>query len=967
MTLAAAGMLATSCQDYDPWDGDVAALQFRKDFVSRFGSIDPNHTWNFAEQQAVFVSPGTSQDVKIYAKTDGVYTLAGSFKGIDHAQWLHVDVVAGTTELMVLNGNRTMQTVVGGEVDFSSTRTLPYNDGNNVRIKANDGTNPTQYPYRIINAAKANEYERLLPSGHDNRGRLTEDFLYVSKGPFMLYPQSWGAWANDIVGIYYYDNSGAKHEVEIFTLRGGSEVLEYNTGTTTWEPNRDNISYYKFADYNGERLGGGGSKNDNCDKERSKGFIVDIPEGMTFGIYVQNPSERNRKMYSEKAYNSLDGASHAVTFTMDGELYVGIEDDDTQSDNDLNDIIVCLGPPNIPTTLDQEVTSWVLCYEDLGNTFDIDYNDVVIGVTNAVDNVVTVTPLAAGGTLASYVFYNGNPVGSPNTDADDGEIHGMFGFPKAKSGQYTPINVKANDETSFDTGIKRQVTVGNDFTLSSFEVGGSNATPGTQSEMGGFNVKVVPAGEDATVQAATTGGQTIAPNTDKYLSTGNNIPYVFCVPYRWWNSVGNKYEYYRWSNELVAMTTSFNSTSSFANWVGNHQTSTDWYKYPNNNTTTSAHANFEDIQDGGHHFGDINPIDHERTYMPSYQYEECLLDREEIYNIYKTSNSPLDGETISEYSLEIDKSDLVIRHLDETDANGDIQREVDHDLTTYTSLKLAFVATGLSSNDHLLDLTIFKKSSDGTETRVNLGDGNQVAINSASTQAVNGAEAHADYKEITINNSRMQWSEGDKLLIKVAEHNSAIHLNSIWATIPENDISLLTHSTLASALDSDNKILNVMIANPSTNRPHFIGSCSGNKIVYSGSLAGMEALAETIATAASGSNNAKAQLTLTRVGVDGSNPKVTIKSSDNKYLKNNGNSVQWVDNYNDDAACIFTIVPRDSNDNSSTNACFAGWSNDNSFRIVANNGNRLNSDGPKFAAGTGDWSLWYIIEKLSTH
>ena len=39
------------------------------------------------------------------------------------------------------------------------------------------------------------------------------------------------------------------------------------------------------------------------------------------------------------------------------------------------------------------------------------------------------------------------------------------------------------------------------------------------------------------------------------------------------------------------------------------------------------------------------------------------------------------------------------------------------------------------------------------------------------------------------------------------------------------------------------------------------------------------------------------------------------------YLKNNGNNVQWVAS-NEDAACVFTIVPRAISDNSSTNSCF---------------------------------------------
>lgn len=894
LSLAAAGMLATSCNDYNPLGEDLAHFQYRKEFVKAFGDIDPNHTWNFAEQQAVFVSPGSSQDVKIYAKTDGVYTLAGSFTGIDHAQWMHVDVVAGTTELMVVNGNRTMQTVVGGEVDFSSTRALPYSvDG--VTIRNNDGTT---WRYLTIDAAKATEYERLLPAGQDNRGRLTEDFLYVSDGPFILHPQSWGAWAPDKVGIYYYDNSGNKHEVEVFEIRGGVDVLAYSNGTSDWQANTDNISYYKFAEYNGERLRGGGDKDNNCHKETSKGFYVDIPVGMTFGIYVQNPWENNRKMYSEKVYNTVDGSSHAVTFTMDGDLYIGMEDDDTQSDNDLNDIIVCIkGAPNIPTTLDQEVTSWVLCYEDLGNTFDIDYNDVVIGVTNAVDNKVTVTPLAAGGTLASYVFYNDTPVGSPNTDEDDGEIHGMFGFPKAKSGEYAPINVKANDVTSFDTGIKRQVTVGNNFTLSSFEVGGADATPNTRPAMGGFNVKVVPAGEESTAHKATKDGQTIAPSTEKYIASGNNIPYVFCVPYRWTQSDGT-YAYYRWSNELVPMTTSYSTANkSFANWVSNKVDATDWYKNPDIYTTTSAHAHHETVGDGNgnHQFEGGHHVDHERTYMPFYDFEECVIDREEIA---VTSDAHLSSGTISQYELEIDKSALVIHHMHES-VDGDAIKEeaVTHNLINYANLRLAFVATGLSGTNHALNLKIYTKDSNGNKTQV----GNNLTINDASTKAVDGAEAHADYVEVTIPNSQMNWNNGNKLVVEVESHTSDIHLNSIWAAIPHEDFHVMPVANIAQMFTTNNSEISVALAFVGANQ-HVMDYTSRNGYCSFGNYATMLTQVQN--------NGQKNDPTILFKLVRKSDGKYVLKNHNNQYLQAPTSEAvhAWTNEENQAAVLEFDVI-----------------------------------------------------------
>lgn len=953
ISLAAAGMLATSCQDYDPWDGDVAKYEFRKDFKAHFGNIDFSNTWNFAEQQSVFVSPGTSQDVKIYAKTDGVYTLAGSFTGIDHAQWLYVDVVAGTSELIVSNGNRSIETFVGGEANFSGTRAAN-DDG--VEITHNDGSDLVNYPYRIIDLAKATEFERLLPSGKNNRGRLTEDFLYVSRGPFMLYPQSWGAWANDKVGIYYYDANGNRQDVEIFSVRGGATVLEYQTlnagGTLEYQPlvNDANVSYNKFK--GSTPVDGGGTPDPNCTYERSRGFLVNVPEGMMFGLYVENPNEQ-QKYYSEKQLNPTT-QSHAVTFTMDGELYVAMEDDHSESDYDLNDIIVCFGPPVLPIIQDQDILKWVLCFEDLGNSFDIDYNDVVIGVTNPVNNEVTVTPLAAGGTLASYVFYGENPVGSANTAADDGEIHGMFGFPKAVSGQYTPINVSSN-KTTFDTGINRQVSVNAGYSLAPYAVGGTEATPGTSQNMGNFYVKVVPSGEEATVTNATVIGQKIAPSDLSNVESGatnyENVPYVFCVPHRWRDHESLPFTYFRWSKEMIPMTTSYADPGhSFANWVNNKEQAVDWYRHPNEATTLTDRENHS-YTPGGDDNDQVNDRDHKTNYCPSFEYEKCLINRDEIIT---TSSSHESSSNVSAYELEIPKADLHIVHHNETGADGEIHSEVVHDLTTYSQLRMAFVATGLVSNKSLT-VGLYKVKG-STETLVqNL----TLDINSGAVLAIDGSSKNADYAPLTLNSSSMAWSNVDKLVVKVDAHDADVHLNSIWVALSENDIDMQDHSELANALTTDGASMSVIMANPSTTEPNFLGS--GSLIRYSKTLAGMLFSAEAIATATSG-NQTKAQLTITRVGTDGSgNPKVTIVS-DGKYLRNYNNQVQWVSNY-ESGFCDFTIVPR--NNNGSTSACIAGFENDKAFRIQANNNNYLNASGPKFAGGINEWSYWYILKNTA--
>lgn len=972
MTLAAAGVLATSCQDYDPWDGDVAALQFRKDFVSRFGSIDPNHTWNFAEQQAVFVSPGTSQEVKIFAKTDGVYTLAGSFTGIDHAQWLYVDVVAGTKELSVVNGHRSIETFVGGEANFAATRAINLDGDEWIKISKNTDKSK----YRFFTVDKAIEYERLLPAGNDNRGRLSENFFYVSRGPFMLYPQSWGAWDTDVIGIYYYDDNGQPVHVPIFELNGSDNedkpTLYYQTDGGNYILNTDRIPYYKFKDYNGNRVNNGGTKDENCTKQCSHGYLVDIPEGMEFGLYIQNKT-KSTFSYSQNILNGGSQKSTAVTFTMDGELYVAMEDVLNGGDNDLNDIVICFGPPTLPIIHDEDVLKWVLCYEDLGNTFDIDYNDVVIGVTNPVNDKVTVTPLAAGGTLASYVFFNGNALKTQYKDGsqmvdnpnDDGEIHGMFGMPKAKSGAYTPINV-SNDQKTFDTGISRPVDVSsvgsNNYTLAAYSVGSTNGNLDGDGSLNKFVVKVVKSGDDATVENAKIDGQLIAPNSQSHVESGNNVPYVLCVPHRWRDHESLPFTYFRWSKELVPMTTSYATPGrSFAEWVADKTKAVDWYRHPNMTTTLTDRENHSYTPEPGTQNPEVN---HNINYCPDYSYEKCLITRDEILTV-SGSHEGNHTSDVSAYSLNIPKTDFRIVHHNETGADGEIHSEVIHDLTASPLLNIAFVATGLTQSGDNLTLTLSREKN-GSKTQI----GDPITFTYSSSKAISGTDANgADYYEVQLTGAQIpSWNDVDNLVVDVASHAKDIHLNSVWVRRSETDIETFNHTTLTSALNEANATVRVLMANPSTTEPNFLAS--GNLIRYSKTLAGMLYSAENIATATSG-NNTTAQLTLIRANNE--SMKVIIKSTaadgTDKYLKNNGNRVAWEaiteETAKQTTECIFTIVPRSSDSDGSTGSCCTGIKTENLFRIKAYNNYYLNASGPKFATGPNDWSFWYIIKNIA--
>lgn len=143
-------------------------------------------------------------------------------------------------------------------------------------------------------------------------------------------------------------------------------------------------------------------------------------------------------------YDSNRGAVKAAAWTFNGQTFLGFEDGG--ADEDLNDIVFWVQgqykapePPIVvpdPDPLPEpDPESWVIACEDLGNTDDIDFNDVVFSVSHvAGSTTATVTPLAAGGVLPSHIYYG---------TQDLGEIHELINpnaKPNTTNGQYSMIN-----------------------------------------------------------------------------------------------------------------------------------------------------------------------------------------------------------------------------------------------------------------------------------------------------------------------------------------------------------------------------------------------------------------------------------------------------------------------------------------------------------------------------------------------
>ena len=360
----------------------------------------------------------------------------------------------------------------------------------------------------------------------------------------------------------------------------------------------------------------------------SKGITINLPVGTQFGFYLDvytDPTYADDKMsfsdygtfqhtvYSQAEVNEefagkttmtnnepkmgaywkgqnvrgtyVFGSTFNCTVNGQDTKYICFEDWNLNGP-DLQDLVFVIDSDTPPVVVDEDADRWVICAEDLGNTFDVDYNDVVVSVAHVSGkDKAFITPLAAGGTLASYIYFG---------SACLGEIHELFGDRNTTSGSYTPINVEGA-VTRFAPEI--EVHVSTDWSLASSSVyeDKNDWTYTGDKTMGGFAVKVVPEEKESTENNAIRDGQTIQNTWEKGT---NNFPYVICVPEEWErNDAKGRF---RWSNETTPISpfpgyvTSKGSGyhevgHTFSDWVAD-KTKYDWFMYPDESKTTGLQS-----------------------------------------------------------------------------------------------------------------------------------------------------------------------------------------------------------------------------------------------------------------------------------------------------------------------------------------------------------------------------------------
>lgn len=298
-----------------------------------------------------------------------------------------------------------------------------------------------------------------------------------------------------------------------------------------------------------------------------------------------------------ETYSTTDPAMSFVTYNFNGEVVMGVEDGSYEpsntafSDHDMNDILFYVHGVQPPSGGDlsegPKAQSWIIACEDLGSSYDFDFNDVVFGVSHfstddETQNYLKVKALAAGGTLPVQLYWT-----------DKNGTHHNVGTEYNQSFQYWNNWFGIEDRNSvincYDSGsnthegavVEIPLNDYTDYTITNthFQTGADSYTA-----MGGFSLMVYD--EDN----PTSGKRWVKPiGNYENISVGeswNNAPQMILVHSSW-----------KWPIEMKPIfdaysgydSSSSDKKSGFSTWVQN-RFATDWTEYISDQSWVVSHS-----------------------------------------------------------------------------------------------------------------------------------------------------------------------------------------------------------------------------------------------------------------------------------------------------------------------------------------------------------------------------------------
>lgn len=492
----------TACQDYEPFsEAEVAQTavvrEYTKNFEAHYGKIDPNHTWGFRELNGASVAtrsnvanrnqwldPSQSDYIGDKVEVPGWPDKWVSTDGTEHVGWPGSDSDDKDDDYHNSDGYAaTAGSVPGGDVTDEEIEYVSWW----FRTHQWPGNQQVHFTDFFIQEISSDVDRK--PDGTKNDD--VPEYNYHSDGTlFRTDTEKYLTFAID--------------ELEVKTFQGGGESTFFPGGTY------DHIYNFNFGLSN--QLSGSSHTSGYADlpMEGEDWYIGETYPVRNIGFYTSSGTEDFAAHYSndevwrmnDKTGNNNISREHPIwifqylEFTgKTGRVYKGwylafdyefraemyetngdYKIQERQPDGYYSNWILKVSPAKAAPN--PEVSTRIMC-EDLGNTYDYDFNDVVFDATNNGNGDWTISIQAAGGTMPIYVGV------TPGTKINgvDMEAHSLMGGPNSG----TPLNVdgntkyapaiyhitcNSNNAKDIPIYVEKTSNVSGDVTSSNYQIGG---------------------------------------------------------------------------------------------------------------------------------------------------------------------------------------------------------------------------------------------------------------------------------------------------------------------------------------------------------------------------------------------------------------------------------------------------------------------------------------------------------------
>ena len=561
----AAGSLASCSVDDNENVTDSVKENYTREFIKQFGTINPNQDWSVVEQKSVTVNLPKASHVQIFEKQGNEFRLAADYKDVTK-QTITFDGTEGdNTPFLVfvddaayaVENGETL--TVGAAAKGGPARAKKYPEGLGWITRGDKTIIQLSSTDVTLNVLANNNGKNVLDMGtvtemaSGNRGLL-------SKGVTVnFYPLYWNSPKKHTVGIYYNDQSTSQivhipvyaDKTDTYVDDADKEDLSFGPDAVAqigWYPvetDAENCWHYSHT-----RKGIFGPTTWDVTYERgfkfrSRSYEIKPTTSIAAGIYVEvdgnyyysDPAlNGGKKFFAQNHISSGDGTDE------EGYTYLCFDDPDdngNEGDKDYNDLV--LYTPTEMTPITRNETEWTIACEDLGGTFDYDFNDIVFRVRHTSGNDYAILiPVAAGGTLPAQLYYNNTPISD--------EWHHHFGNGYATD---VMINTGKGEETHAVKTIRLQ-NLPTDWSITAFT-----------TQANGLSIKVTRANGDVTSVTGPSAG---------------SAPQMLILPYDW-----------QWPVELTRITKAY---PDFGTW-GSNYTNSSWV---NNKVAENLISGFSDTE-----------------------------------------------------------------------------------------------------------------------------------------------------------------------------------------------------------------------------------------------------------------------------------------------------------------------------------------------------------------------------------